>query len=89
MLTDLVRAADDVHRVAAKFVFVIVLPPLEFVGVHIVRGLDHCNADDDGGERLAVGDVDLDAGAGFTGKLGEPWLEICVAEFYTGKIEII
>ena len=38
------------------------------LGVQVIGGLDHCDADDDGRKGQAVGDVDLDAAAGLAGK---------------------
>ena len=53
----------------------------------IVGGFDHGDADDDGRECLAVGDVDLDAAAGSVGPFLECRAKEDVAKFHAGKVE--
>lgn len=80
LLSDLVRAADDIKRVFVENVFVRRLFPLEMLGVEVIRSFYHRDADDHRCKGVAVGDVDLDAAAGFIGPFLEGWAEVTRAE---------
>src|SRR5205085_8403325 len=86
-LADRVRAANYIERILVKFIFVCVLPPLEFVWIHLKVRFNHRDGGNDGFECFAVGNVDLNAGTRLPGVLREAWLKIRVAEFDTRKVE--
>src|SRR6476646_8453548 len=88
MRPDLIRAAHNIKRIFVEYIFVRILPPLKFFGIHFVGGLDHCNTDDDGGKYVAIGDMDLNSAAGFAAELGKGRSKISFSKSNTWEVKL-